>query len=176
MNRANYQAFSSCGRYLFRAIRQEELEEMFRLIISRMKWMDEVGIKQWNVTFYDEVYPLSYYEECRQKGEIYILVDRESEQMLCAAALKEKDERWEEDGISAFYLHHFVSKVASNGAGSLYLELAEEFAVACGKECFRLDSAVGNLPLERYYSSRGYKEAGECIDGLYEGILRQKKL
>ena len=40
----------------------------------------------------------------------------------------------------------------------------------------RLDSAVGNKTLETYYTSRGYVEAGRCKDGLYEGILRQKKL
>jgi hypothetical protein len=40
----------------------------------------------------------------------------------------------------------------------------------------RLDSAVGNKNLERFYASRGYVEAGTCKDGLYEGILRQKKL
>lgn len=176
MNRADYQVVSKCGKYLFRAIRHEELEEMFRLILSRMEWMDEVGIKQWNVTFYDEVYPVSYYDECYKKGEIYVLVNLENDQIFCAAALKEKDERWNEDGVSAFYLHHFVSKVGSKGVGSLYLELAEKFAKACGKEYFRLDSAVGNEPLERYYSSRGYRAVGECIDGLYEGILRQKKL
>ena len=55
--------------YIFRKIKKEELPTFFDIILSRMKWMDEVGIKQWNVTRYDEVYPLSYYEEKRQAGQ-----------------------------------------------------------------------------------------------------------
>lgn len=176
MNRTGYQSLSSCGRYLFREAKEAELAAVFSLILSRMRWMDEVGIKQWNVTLYDQVYPRSYYSECREKGEIYLLIDRENEEVLCAAALKTKDARWEEDGMPSFYLHHFVSKVGAKGIGSVYLELAERFAADCGKKYFRLDSAVGNIPLENYYSSRGYKAVGECVDGLYEGILRQKEL
>ncbi len=171
-----YQKLSACGRYVFREILPHELEEMFALILSRMRWMDEVGIKQWNVTYYDEVYPLSYYEECRKKGEIYVLSDIESGDILCVAALKSEDERWENDGVPAYYLHHFASRTDRKGIGSIYLQLAEQFATEQGKVYFRLDSAVCNMPLERYYSSRGYKAAGKCVDGLYEGILRQKKL
>ena len=40
----------------------------------------------------------------------------------------------------------------------------------------RLDSAIGNKNLENYYASRGYRSAGFCKDGLYEGVLREKKL
>ena len=64
----------------------------------------------------------------------------------------------------------------TKGAGSIFLEKAEEYTARMGKKYMRLDSAVGNKNLERFYTSRGYVEAGTCKDGLYEGILRQKKL
>ena len=57
-----------------------------------------------------------------------------------------------------------------------FLEKAEEYCIKQGKRYLRLDSAVGNQTLEEYYTSRGYVEAGQCVDGLYRGILRQKKL
>ena len=62
------------------------------------------------------------------------------------------------------------------GTASIFLQRAEEYTARCGKQYLRLDSAVGNRTLEAYYTSRGYVEAGCCKDGLYEGILRQKKL
>ena len=60
--------------------------------------------------------------------------------------------------------------------GTVFLEEAEKYTKAQGKAYMRLDSAIGNETLERYYVSRGYTEAGRCVDGLYKGILRQKKL
>ena len=57
-----------------------------------------------------------------------------------------------------------------------FLEKAEEYTASRGKQYLRLDSAVGNKTLEDYYESRGYRTVGTCVDGLYEGILRQKKL
>ena len=48
--------------YTFRRIRQNEVPIMFAMILERMKWMDESGIQQWNVTAYDKAYPQSWYE------------------------------------------------------------------------------------------------------------------
>ncbi|MBR6558968.1 MAG: hypothetical protein IKT70_08155 [Clostridia bacterium] len=36
--------------YLFRRIKDSEIQLMFEMILSRMRWMDEVGIEQWNKT------------------------------------------------------------------------------------------------------------------------------
>jgi hypothetical protein len=44
------------------------------------------------------------------------------------------------------------------------------------KAFLRLDSAIDNPALTRYYEALGYLPAGHCVDGLYEGILRQKAL
>ncbi len=149
---------------------------MVALILSRMRWMDEVGIRQWNCTHYDEVYPMSYYEAAQARGEIFVLVHRDSGEMVCAAALKETDDRWVAPQGSAFYLHHFVSKRGASGAGSEFLRRAEQYAAQVGKEYFRLDSATDNAALEKYYRTRGYVAVGECVDGEYTGILREKKL
>ena len=194
-------------RYLFRKLTPAEAPEMFRLIMGRVAWMDEVGIRQWNVTKYDECYPESYYREHAAAGRIFCLEDAEYDDgcagnadfadeagradgcIVAVGLLLEEDERWT-DGMpgtdetgrkvpaaDAYYLHHFATAVgAPKGVGGTFLEELERYAAEQGKTWFRLDSADDNETLETYYTSRGYEPAGTCVDGLYTGILRQKKL
>lgn len=161
-------------QFVFRQAEPHEIRAVFDLIMGRVAWMDQVGIRQWNTTKYDERYPLSYYEERRQLEELFVLTDGAGE-LLAVGALFHEDERWRSPA-SAFYLHHLASRVDAKGAGSVFLQMAEEYTARMGKKYMRLDSAVGNKTLEDYYTSRGYVEAGYCKDGLYEGILRQKEL
>lgn len=165
--------------YRFHPAGKGDVSTIFRLILHRMQWMDEVGIRQWNVTKYDEVYPESYYEAARLRGDLFVLSDTRSGQIAACAVLKTADDRWPEalqaQG-SAFYLHNFASRTDAKGAGAIFLQCAEEYARRCGKVYFRLDSADDNPVLEHYYTSRGYTPAGRCIDGLYTGVLRQKRL
>ena len=161
--------------YHFRQANEGEIQTVFDLIMGRVAWMDTVGIRQWNATKYDERYPLHYYEQRRQQEELFVLEERATGQIVSVGALFHEDERWP-DSESAFYLHHLASRVDKQGTASIFLQLAEEYTAGCGKQFLRLDSAVGNKTLEAYYTSRGYVEAGRCTDGLYEGILRQKKL
>ena len=162
-------------KYIFRQAAPEEVQEVFELIMRRVAWMDQVGIRQWNTTKYDERYPLHYYEQRRQKEELFVLRERATNKLLCVGALFHSDERWP-DVESAYYLHHFAAEINAKGVGSIFLQMAEAYTARQGKQYMRLDSAVGNKTLETYYTSRGYVEAGRCKDGLYEGILRQKKL
>ena len=159
----------------FRAAAPHEVQAVFDLIMRRVAWMDTVGIRQWNTTKYDRRYPLSYYEQRRQMEELYLLEDTQTGELLCVGALLHEDERWPQQA-NARYLHHFAAEVGKKGMGSIFLAEAERYAAETGVEYFRLDSAVGNTTLEQYYTSRGYREAGYCEDGLYHGILRQKKL
>lgn len=158
---------------IFRLASQQEIPQVFALIMRRVAWMDQVGIRQWNTTRYDERYPLHYYEQRRLLEELFVLED--GERILCVGALFHEDERWP-DPESAYYLHHLASDVDAKGTGSIFLQEAEAYTASQGKRYLRLDSAVGNRVLEEYYTSRGYVEAGRCRDGLYEGILRQKQL
>lgn len=162
-------------KYIFRQATREEIPLVFALIMRRVSWMDDVGIRQWNTTKYDQRYPIYYYEQRRQQEEIFVLEERSTGKLLCVGALFHRDERWPEEA-SAFYLHHFAAELDAKGAGSIFLQMAETYAARQGKTYLRLDSAIGNKTLEDYYTSRGYVEAGYCKDGLYEGVLRQKKL
>lgn len=161
--------------YIFRKATAQEVPAVFALIMRRVAWMDTVGIRQWNTTKYDQRYPLDYYEKRRQMGELFVLADRATEKLLAVGALFHDDVRWP-DPESAYYLHHLASDLDAKGAGSIFLKEAERYTASQGKLYLRLDSAVGNQTLQDYYTSRGYVEAGRCEDGLYKGILRQKKL
>ena len=162
-------------KYIFRKATKEEIPAVFALIMRRVAWMDTVGIRQWNVTKYDQRYPLHYYEMRRQKDELFVLTEKETGKLLSVGALLHEDERWP-DQASAYYLHHLASDPEAKGTGSVFLEMAEAYTAREGKMYMRLDSAIGNKNLENYYASRGYREAGFCKDGLYEGVLREKKL
>ena len=146
---------------------------MFSMILKRMEWMDEKGIQQWNAAKYDTIYPLSYYEEKRLNGEVFVLVSKDTKELISAAVLKEQDDRWN-DSEPALYLHNFVTRVEAPGAGSIFLRFAEEYALKKGKKYLRLDSAADNPSLARYYTSQGFVPAGTCTEGGYNGILRQK--
>ncbi len=162
-------------QYLFRPLRHDELPAMLDLIHQRIAWMDAVGIRQWNVTDYDGVYPPEYYEACWHKGELFALEDTAAGRIICVGALKESDPRWPEASPPpALYLHHLAADIAHKGAGRIFLREAEKHAAHVAKAYLRLDSAIDNPALTRYYESQGYLPVGECIDGLYEGILRQK--
>lgn len=168
------------SEYIFREIKAEEIPLMFKLITDRMKWMDDNGIKQWNVTFYDEVYPVSYYEKRHRMGEVFVLEEKCSGDIAAVGVLKKEDERWETvqeyTEKSAYYLHNFASDPKKNGAGEVFLYYAEKYALSRKMEYMRLDSADDNKRLEEYYSEKGYIPVGCCVDGLYKGILREKKL
>ena len=113
-----------------------------------MNWMDEKGIRQWNVTDYLAAYPKSYYQEQQTIGNLYVLV----------------------------FIHNLVTDPKYRGAGKQLLSEIEKLAVRCGKQFVRLDCAVDNVFLNRYYESFGYKLSGTCIDGVYAGNRREKRL
>ena len=64
----------------------------------------------------------------------------------------------------------------TDGLGKEMLAYAEDFARERGKPFLRLDSQKVNDTLSRYYEALGYLPAGECVDGAYVGILREKSL
>lgn len=161
------------GDYMFREIEKEEVQKVYELILDRIEWMNENDIHQWNETNYTDAYPLSYYEEKREKGQLFGLI--EEEHIVCAAVLLEEDERWN-DSIPSLYVHNLVSSRNIKGAGKRFFACLEDYAHKQGKKYIRLDSARDNPSLTSYYTSLGFIEVGTCIDGPYKGICRQKEV
>lgn len=157
----------------FRLLTEKEATAMFELVVQRIAWMDQKGIRQWNVMKYDKVFPAEFYEEMSRREMLFGLFDKKGE-LLAGGALTEWDESWG-DETPALYLHNFVAKVGS-GAGAEFLRRAEEYAREIGKTYLRLDSAADNPALGRYYEAQGFRGGGECVDEPYRGILREKNV
>lgn len=52
-----------------RLARQDALEKIFALYAARVRWMDEVGIHQWNNTDYLSAYPPDDYADMQRRGK-----------------------------------------------------------------------------------------------------------
>lgn len=162
--------------YQFGLARTTELEEIFALIDRRIQWMDEVGIRQWNVTDYWGVYPREHYIQQLQQNRLYVLRRITDNTVVGTAVLYETDDRWP-DGMfaCAYYVHHFASALNEKGVGELLLNHLEDLARAHGKDSLRLDCAGDSPRLNRYYAEKGYVLMGSCTDGVYRGNLREKR-
>lgn len=163
----------------FREASWRDVDAIMTLVQRRIDWMNAVGLHQWNETDYFGRYPRSYWERHIPS----FLVGEEQGRVVVAIALYREDVRWTHDGVytgslagEAYYLHHLVTDPAAPGAGRAMMLHVEEYAIAHGIKLLRLDSAVGNQALERYYTDLGYTPCGTCHDRLYHGILREKPL
>ncbi len=164
---------------IFRKASLQDVDPIMTLVQLRIDWMNAVGLHQWNETDYFGRYPHHYWEQHISS----FLVGEEQGRVVVAIALYSEDVRWTRDGVytgshtgDAFYLHHLVTDPAVPGAGRAMMLYVESYAIQHGINLLRLDSAVGNHALEKYYSDLGYTACGTCHHQLYHGILREKVL
>ncbi len=163
--------------YTFEPARTSDLERVYELIDQRIRWMDEVGIRQWNVTDYWGVYPKEHYMACLERGELYVMRRKRDGLPVGVAVLYESDPRWEDaPAANACYLHHFATDLTEKGIGTKMLNAMETLAARKGKSFLRLDCSIDNPKLNDYYQRAGYEPAGHCIDGVYHGTRREKGL
>jgi GNAT superfamily N-acetyltransferase len=163
----------------FRKARLQDVDAIMTLVQQRIDWMNLVGLHQWNETDYFGRYPRSYWE----KNIGYFLIGEKEDRVAVAIALYTEDVRWTRDGEytggltgNAYYLHHLVTDPACKGVGKQMMLYVEHYAIEHHITLLRLDSAVGNLALEKYYTALGYVPCGTCHDQLYHGVLREKLL
>lgn len=163
------------SEYIWKQADKTDAEKFFEIIKKRIRWMDEVGIKHWNVLNYAEVYPLEHYIDHVEKGRLWVLAD--AERILGGAVLYESDDFWADDPCdSAYYIHRFATDTEAKGIGSAILESVHKTGVQNGKSRLRLDCAEDNENLIRYYKSHGYTPNGFCTDGPYKGIRLEKMI
>ena len=161
--------------YKFLQADETMLDNIYNLILQRIEWMNSMGIKQWNVTNYTEIYPKNYYKSQIEEKHLYVITT--DNKVVGAIVLLEKDDRWEDDNeCSAYYLHNFVTDTQIKGIGRKILEFLEELARKNNKTKLRLDCAEDNDFLNNYYESAGYLLVGKCTEGLYKGNKREKSL
>ena len=156
-----------------RLAEKKDVADVIRMIAERMAWMDEINVYHWNKTNYLEVYPQSYFEALTDKK--YMYVAETDGAVIGAIVLYPEDERWPTPAHT-YYIHHLVADKTQRGTGEALLAFSENKAMDEGMNVLRLDSPKGNHRLSAFYESHGYQAVGECVDGLYTGILREKKL
>ena len=124
--------------------RQDALEKIFALYAARVRWMNEVGIHQWNDTDYLSAYPPDDYADMQRRGLLFVL-EGENGALLGAVVLLPEDERWDgQPSRRAWYVHNLVTAVGASGAGKAILREAEKLAKPHGMEVMRLDCADDN--------------------------------
>lgn len=149
--------------YTLRPAAAGDIDAVFALFEQRVDWMNRQSIHQWNDTDYLNVYPKTYYQQQRELGNLYVLVDNTDGAVAGAVVLLQSDDRWlDRAGSPAYYVHNLVTDPAVRGAGRELLAQAERLAVGHGKRFMRLDCAVDNAFLNGYYESMGYLPAGTC--------------
>ena len=90
----------------------------------------------------------------------------------CQGQSRTKKKKYQEDHCHDLVISILI-KCEQNKKCSAYHHLP---GLKQGKIFLRLDSQQANHALSRYYDSLGYSPVGTCVDGSYEGILREKAL
>jgi ribosomal protein S18 acetylase RimI-like enzyme len=159
--------------YIFQLAQYDDIKDILALIESRIKWMDEKGIEQWNKTDYLHCYPKEYFEECISRKELYVLKVQEDRSIVGAVALHTCDSRWE-DKDHSYYIHNLVTAIDACSAGTVLINNCEVIAKNNNKKYLRLDCQALNASLNRYYESLGFRYVEVIKDGLYIGNKREK--
>ena len=150
-----------------------ELPQVYALINARIRWMDEMGLDQWNTVNYWDAYPESHYEDAVTQGCLYVIKDLD--RIVGALVLRESDPYWD-DSTPACYFHNFATALDAKGAGKKLLDFCAELALKKGKQYLRMDCAVSNQKLNEYYENLGFALVGDFWDDVYHANKRQKLL
>ena len=144
--------------YKIEVAREDELEEFHNIIISRCKWLEEKKVNQWKVTSYPIKYDINYFR--KHLNKLYIIKD--DKDVLGGFLLKDADEKYWSDStlVNAYYIHHFATKLNTNGLGKRLILFAINKAKEDNKEYLRLDCVAENIKLNNYYKKMKFKNVG----------------
>lgn len=162
--------------YVIEKAKPEDIGEVFSIYKARVSWMDLSGISQWNTTDYLNAYPVSYYRQRMEKGQLYVLRLNGRPEIVGSAVMLEEDDYWPDSPPDVCYIHNLATLPTVPGIGKRLIEDLEQLALKMGKTHMRLDCAVDNSFLNGYYESMEYALVGRCQDGPYLGNCREKSL
>lgn len=155
----------------------EDLAQYIDLMEEVAEWLEERGIKQWQVGNFRR--SIDYYTGSIQKQEVYLAFIQDHLAGTLRILLRELTV-WpdvaDEDGV---YVHSLAVRRqwAGHGLGMRMLEWAEKQAALMGRRHVRLDCVANNEFLPLYYERAGFRERGE-IDATYPepiGTLRLRR-
>ncbi|WP_294405348.1 hypothetical protein [uncultured Clostridium sp.] len=89
---------------------KSDIEDIYKLIEQRITWMNEVGIKQWNVINYCDIYTREYFINKANNNNLYVLKQIIDDRIVGSIVCLETDEIWKDSpDIPSYYLHNFVT-------------------------------------------------------------------
>ena len=129
--------------YEFRLCRPEEAAEVFRLICERTRWMDEVGICQWNHRLSERL-PIPTMKSSRPRARSTPSANGRPANWPPPPCCSRKTMAGR--SAPALYIHNLVGAPDCPGAGKDFRR-TEEMALRMGKRYLRLDSTRDNEAL-----------------------------
>ncbi len=149
-----------------------DANSIWQLRCQREEWLAARGIDQWRP---GEV-PVSTVQDQVQRREWHV-VRQDGEVIAALRVLWADPDFWGPDDGAAVYVHGLMVDVDHAGAhlGSALLGWAADLAERRGRSYLRLDSALTNPALTRYYERLGFTRKGrKQIGDLFEVILRER--
>lgn len=153
----------------------KDLDSIYSLYEDRIKWMNEKGIKQWDVKHYLRVFSKTYFLNMIHQNKMYVM--KNSNEICATFVLLESDDLWDDSNhVNAYYVHNLVTSLKYKGVGDECLNYIFDLAQLQIKQSIRLDCATDNIFLNDYYETKGYELVGQCVDGPYVGNKRELKI
>lgn len=146
--------------------------EIWQLRRQREDWLAAQGIDQW---IPGEI-PIATVKDQIDRGEWHLV----REDGIVVAALRllwEDPDFWGPDDGNAVYVHGLMVDLshAGKGLGAELLNWAAHIGQQRGKSHLRLDSALTNPGLTRYYERLGFTRKGQRhVGNLFEVILWER--
>lgn len=152
---------------------EEDLEQINKLYIDRLKWFSENNIKQWGKKYADK-YDVLYLKEQMRINKLYV-VKNEDQVVIGSMLLKSEDPKYWEDSANAYYIHHLVSDINTRGIGVGLIKFAIEECINNKKDYLRLDTVSKNNWLNEYYEKLGFEFFGtKELKGGVENLWQMK--
>ncbi len=159
---------------MLRKATYSDVNQIYNIIQSRCKWLDENNIEQWNVT---RTYKLEYFLDKIKDERIYVATYQNKVIGLFMFQLSTHYGEYDEN---IAYIHHLATDMQYKGVGKIIFSKIIEIAKLHSRKYIRLDNIASNTKLNEYYEKNGFKQIGliepENYDGKNYGIIRQLEI
>ena len=142
-------------RYYLLEADAQYMNEICRIIDDRIRWMDRVGIRQWNTTDYWGVYPRSYYQWRAERGELLVFVS-EDDRVVAAGALLREDPRWEEVCDTYLQLHEQIDQRVYDMAAQVTAGITTPYGKAMALQNFLASNFVYDLDVPQQPANQDF--------------------
>lgn len=147
--------------YKIEKAKQEDIDDIYKIICDRCLWFENKGIYGWNLKSYTSNYDKEYFKEQMKTNELYIA--KLNDKICGVMLLKNEDKIYWNDNASSYYLKHLATDINIKGVGECLINYAKELAKTNKKEYLRLDCYQESEFLNNYYQKLGFINVGKGV-------------